>query len=240
MKKIIFLLFLVYVNFYGLAQNTADLDEKNGFREMKFGDSISNYKDMIPVSHSKDSSVIFYRKRNDKLTIAKNYTASVIYAFYKGHFFLVKIKIDTREGSTYLLHEMQNKYGKGFKNYPEREQYIWSGKRVLMFFTFYINNESETIIVSKFFNDGIEKYNPENISRNEIYKKHPLSKFKSIPNENKRIMIGSEFGYSSTGYVTAHGLYGKNRLMYVKDSISKEKLINTILVISFCVIKDSF
>jgi len=130
MKKIIPILF-IFISFYGNSQSITILDDADGFRNLHFGDNITNYPSMKPFYYTKDSLYISYRKENDSLIFA-NANVDLIYTFFKGELMTVMIKTDDSLGSRRVLESFHKKYGKGRQQDPYLESYYWYGRKVIL------------------------------------------------------------------------------------------------------------
>ncbi len=128
MKKILLILIVLIAPFRLLtAQNLKALDEKNGFRDYKFGDSLSKFANLNLIEATKDSLTGYYIKTDDKLTIGEN-AVEIIYAFYRGQLYSVIIKTKGYINSRGLLKTIEELYGKGYQSNQYMEKYYWFGK----------------------------------------------------------------------------------------------------------------
>ena len=148
MKNYISIFLLIFsVHCYG--QNMKALDNKFGFREMKFGDSITKFDDLVPIEYSNDSSSIFYKRTGDKLTIGSTEVA-LSYGFYKGVLYSIYIKTKGYENSRSLLKTLEEMYGKGYQSNRYIEEYSWYGKKVsLSYDENSINHNADILMYSK-------------------------------------------------------------------------------------------
>lgn len=123
-----FLLLFLTVGFFARAQSTKDLDEKNGFREMKFGTPIDSFKGLKIIEESGD--YIFYEKENDAKNIGDFQLETIYYGFYKGWFYVVVLETPGYSDSRGILGTLEELYGKGYQSNPYIEKYYWFGKKV--------------------------------------------------------------------------------------------------------------
>lgn len=124
------LLIIFFASFSSTGQNIKALDEKNGFRDMKFGSDISTFQNMKEVERSSDELSIYYIKTDDKLKIGTGEVQKITYGFYKGKLYVVLIKINGLTNSRDVLLVMQELYGNGYKSNEYIEEYFWLGKKV--------------------------------------------------------------------------------------------------------------
>ncbi len=134
------------------AQNKKMLDEKNGFREFKFGmnaDSIPNLKLV-----ESDGFCNYYEKTDEKLKIGDYDVKSITYGFYRGKLDFIFIEIKGYNNSRGILNIFESQYGKGYQSNPYIEKYYWFAKTVtLSYDENSINNNANIIIHSKMFDD---------------------------------------------------------------------------------------
>lgn len=134
MRNALFLLLL----FAGLlrparAQSLADLDEKNGFRDVMFGQSIATVKGLVPLSKSPANSRE-YKRPSDLLKIEGEPLKSITYTFYRGVLSEVVVKYTTEAARTKLLQSLQLAYGYGVDSTLAAgpDGTMWIGKKVGM------------------------------------------------------------------------------------------------------------
>lgn len=134
MKSALSLLFL----FIGLlrparAQSLDDLDEKNGFRDVTFGQTIATVGGLIPLSKSPANSRK-YQRPADVLKIDGEPLKSITYTFYRGLLSAVVVKYTTAAARAKLLQSLQLAYGYGVDSTLAAGPAgtIWLGKNVGM------------------------------------------------------------------------------------------------------------
>ena len=163
--KNILLLFLLCLSFYGFSQNLPTLDEKNGFREMKFGDSVSKFKDLVILEYDNDSSSRFYSRTHDKLTIGSA-EVTLVYGFYMGQMSSVHIKTKGYVNSAELLRVLIELYGKGYQSNEYIEHYVWYGQKVNMSYKKNsIIDDSSILMWSKIIQDQKDKDQKEKVEK---------------------------------------------------------------------------
>lgn len=156
--KNISLLLLLCSTLLSQAQNLKALDEKNGFREMKFGSDIKEFPAMSPIEYESDSLIIFYKLTDDKLKIGSHEVERITYGFYKDKFYLVMIKINGYSNSRGVLDVMTELYGKGDKSNRYIEKYYWSGDAVWASYSENsITNDAMIYFSSKTISDRVKK-----------------------------------------------------------------------------------
>jgi hypothetical protein len=163
MKKILLIVTIILSNSI-IAQNLKALDDKNGFREYKFGDTITKFTNLKVIESNKDSTNVFYKRTDDKLTIGE-YEVELIYGFYKGQFSTLFIKTKGYTNSRGVLKTLIELYGKGFQDNKYIEKYSWTGNLVrLSYDENSATNNASTLMYSlgisaKKKNDEQEKVN---------------------------------------------------------------------------------
>jgi len=112
-----------------LAGATA-LDEKNGFRDLTFGDEIDSVDGLTPVEGEGADSTWYVRER-DSMSIGTASLASIRYNFYKGQLAVVQL---TAAGSDCdaLQETLRDSYGKGSKTSKLVPRSWWIGSLVSM------------------------------------------------------------------------------------------------------------
>lgn len=130
MKKILLLLAFLCFSVSLIAQSTKELDAKNGFRDHKFGDDISTFKDMVEIESGPDGLNKFYRMTGDKLSIGSSELKKISYGFYKDKFYAVSIETEGYSNSRGVLKALQELYGRGSKDNRYIEEYKWFGSKV--------------------------------------------------------------------------------------------------------------
>ena len=129
-KKITFLVCFLSIACFTMGQDIDALDIKNGFREFTFGDSITKFNNMIPLTYSNDSLDVIYRKSNDKLMLGSA-SISINYTFYNHRLMQISIASKGDVESQILLHELEVMYGKGDSDPKSSEQkFTWKGEKI--------------------------------------------------------------------------------------------------------------
>lgn len=147
--KYLIIAILITLSLNAASQNLKALDEKMGFREMKFGDSISKFDDLVGVEYSNDSSSIYYIRTNDKLTIGST-EVSLTYGFYKNKFYSVFIKTKGYSNSKSILKTLIEMYGKGYQSNRYIDDFSWYGKKVsLSYDENSISGDAQVLMYSK-------------------------------------------------------------------------------------------
>jgi len=160
MKKIV-LSFLILTSILANAQNINALDDKYGYGNLHFEDSISLFQTMKQFDQTKDSQFRFYRKADETLVI-NNANVDIIYTFFKGQFSTVLIKSLDSLGSRQVLRHFQKLYGLGKQNDPYLQNYFWNGRLVLLSYYENVNTLQSNIFISsikmKLKYEGRDKY----------------------------------------------------------------------------------
>jgi len=148
--KVLLVLILAFASGSIKAQDLKALDDKYGFRDMKFGTDISEYQTMSLVESSKDSLTKYYIKTDEKLNIGKFDLKSINYGFYKGKLFFVYIKTKGYINSRGVLATLEELYGKGYQSNQYIDNYDWFGNLVVASYDENsITNDAKIMIDSK-------------------------------------------------------------------------------------------
>jgi hypothetical protein len=106
----------------------AYLDFKNGFRDLKFGDSPTN--DMVLKEDGGDSK--YYFRPRDELTIGRAHMDRLVYGFYKNRLAAVLINTKGLWNSRALLDVLRQAYGYGSQPNEFMQRYTWRSARVII------------------------------------------------------------------------------------------------------------
>lgn len=133
MRNALLLLLFVGLIPAARAQSLDDLDEKNGFRDVTFGQALSTVKGLVPLSKSPANSRE-YKRPADLLKIEGEPLKSITYTFYRGVLSEVVVKYTTAAARAKLLQSLQLAYGYGVDSTLAAGPAgtIWLGKRVGM------------------------------------------------------------------------------------------------------------
>jgi hypothetical protein len=134
MKKILFFSVFLCLSVSLIAQNLKALDTKNGFRDFKFGDDISTFKDLVEIEIGKDGLTKFYSITDDKLAIGTSELEKISYGFYKDKLFAITIATKGYSNSRGVLKALQELYGNGTQENRFMEKYTWWGSKVWAFY----------------------------------------------------------------------------------------------------------
>jgi hypothetical protein len=105
--------------------HTEFLDYKDGFRGMKFGTSVSDFKGLTPYRDR--GTVKAYKKADDDLNIGNVTAQEIIYIFVHDKFYAVSIHADQANGRN-LLKIFQAAFGPGAHPDGPQSQWFWTGK----------------------------------------------------------------------------------------------------------------
>ncbi len=121
----IFLLFIV-IPITVIGQNIKSLDEKYGFREMKFETHFSSIKNLVKVEEG------FYKSTTENLKLGDYKLSEVTYSFYKDQLYIILIQTKGLINSRGVLKILQQAYGEGIQSNEYIERYYWDGEKTLM------------------------------------------------------------------------------------------------------------
>lgn len=105
--------------------HTEFLDYKDGFRGVKFGANVKDFKNL--EVYRDRGPVKVYRKTDEDLNIGTASVTNIIYIFVHDKFFAVAIHADARNGAN-LLKVFQAAFGAGAHPEGGPSQYFWTGK----------------------------------------------------------------------------------------------------------------
>ena len=147
MKKAISLFIITLTIFFCQAQEFKALDEKNGFRDYKFGIPTEEISNLKLVEASKDSLTKVYSKTDDKKQIGEYDVENIYYSFYKNKLSFILLKTKGYLNSRGVLNVLVSLYGNGFQSNKYIEEYYWLGKVVTLSYKENSINNNATIII---------------------------------------------------------------------------------------------
>jgi hypothetical protein len=103
-----------------------DLDSKNGFRDLTFGDPPTN--SMVLKDEAGEKK--YYTRPEDDLSIGGARADQVIYGFAKNRLSTILIQTKGLTNSRALLEVLRHAYGPGSQSDPSLPRYTWRGSRV--------------------------------------------------------------------------------------------------------------
>jgi hypothetical protein len=142
MRINLFVMVFILLNLTGFGQNLKALDDKNGFREARFGMSQGSFKNLIFVSRNIQEGFIYeekYKMNNDDLHIGDFNLDAIHYNFYKGQLISIIIEVNNDYSNQIgVLKVLEAAYGKGLvgeNTFPyKHNDYAWDGKLVRMYY----------------------------------------------------------------------------------------------------------
>lgn len=108
------------------------LDVKNGFRQFRFGEDVSQYPDLKPKSNREMGGMRYYTHTSENLKVGGAALKSIAYAFYKDKLAAVFIQTEDVTNSLALRDALRSQYTSGYRSNPYIEHYFWFGKVVTM------------------------------------------------------------------------------------------------------------
>ena len=109
----------------------ADLDRKNGFRDVRFGDSVESLHGLDRIDS--DGPLQLYSRAADSKRIGGSELERIGYGFTGNR--LSRIIIYAKAGAanaSALLRAVERTYGPASRPDPDRGEYVWQGRRVRM------------------------------------------------------------------------------------------------------------
>lgn len=131
MRKLL-LLCLLLAPVLGWGQTTKELDQKNGFRDLKFGAPALGLTGLKVVMRSGGN--VFYSRPADNMNVGAAALENIVYVFYKGQLKSVIITTKGSANGSALLAALRASYGLGEQKNKYLEEYTWAGETVYMSF----------------------------------------------------------------------------------------------------------
>jgi hypothetical protein len=142
MRTILFASLFILSRLISNGQDLKALDDKNGFREAKFGMFQGSFKNLIFVSRDIREGFTYeekYKMNNDDLHIGDFILDAIYYNFYKGQLISIIIEVNNDYSNQIgVLKVLEAAYGKGLvgeNTFPyKHNDYAWDGKLVRMYY----------------------------------------------------------------------------------------------------------
>ena len=108
------------------------LDTKNGFRQFRFGEDVSQYPALKAKSNKEMGGMRYYTHTSENLKVGGADLQSIAYAFYKDKLAAIFIQTEDVTNTLALRDVLCSQYTSGYRSNPYIEHYFWFGKRVTM------------------------------------------------------------------------------------------------------------
>jgi len=156
MKKLLIGVLLFSFNTYTFSKSF----ESNGFRNIKWQESISKYEAVMHLTSEKGSAKKFYVKENDKMFLGNITLSSIIYIFYNGKFSSVVIQTDQSVTNlSQVLIELKKKFGKPFYANKYINKYRWKNENTTVSLKCYSSSHKCSIKYDSIIMRNLEKNN---------------------------------------------------------------------------------
>lgn len=103
------------------------LDDKYGFREVKFGTPLSAFSDLTPYKQEGDRQM--YQRKKENLFLGKYRFNNITYTFYRGKLSAILCTVTGLDNVRGISQALQRAYGPGRATRTGKE---WAGRRVKM------------------------------------------------------------------------------------------------------------
>lgn len=115
------------------AINLNALDEKHGFRDLKFGDPLGDGFEQIGAMG--DAGMVLYVRRSDSLRIGEADMESIHYTFYRGRFYSVTLTPANKTEFVRLGEVFIKAYGRPIHDDsdPSNEYFVWNAVKTMLF-----------------------------------------------------------------------------------------------------------
>ena len=124
MKKVIIGISIFIFNFHAFANGF----ESSGFRDMKWEEPISKYKDVMQLTSEENKLRKFYTKNNDEMSYGNIKLSSISYIFYRGKF--SSVIFQTNKSTLYskqLFNMFEKAFGKPAYSNKYTKKFQWKG-----------------------------------------------------------------------------------------------------------------
>lgn len=106
------------------------LDEKNGFRDLKFGSPVGQLQGAVLVKEQ--GQIAAYSRPSDALKIGEATISAIYYVYYKGRLMSVRLFCTDANNGRTMMDGFVMQYGPGYQRNKYIESYSWSGELVSM------------------------------------------------------------------------------------------------------------
>jgi len=102
----------------------------NGFRELKWGDSLSKYKNSF-VLFQKGEGITLYKRKNEKLSIGSAKITNLVYSFQSDQFTGVIFHTEGKDNKTAIIEQLDTKFSKNRRKPSSDDSFVsWINKNV--------------------------------------------------------------------------------------------------------------
>jgi hypothetical protein len=117
------------------AQGKKALDEKYGFREMKFESDVSAYPDLVklPVEDANGPQQL-YTRPSDQLKVGDATLSAIVYEFYNGKLATVTLETVGTNNTIALQDALRAQYGPGYPALKFTDEVLWTSSKVRMYY----------------------------------------------------------------------------------------------------------
>lgn len=122
------------------------LDEKNGFRDLRFGIDTAEVKGRLPLRT--EDGIDYFTRPADSPKIGGSQVA-IYYGFYKGKLLTVGLTAPDKANGQALLSALVSSYGLPAQANKHIESYVWNGAAVVMTADFSKTLKPQVFIVSR-------------------------------------------------------------------------------------------
>ena len=208
--KILWVLFLITILFIGprtsyAIPKTFPYGEPLGFREMKWGDDISDYPEMKLLFFA-DGDMEELCKINEDLNIFNFKANNIIYRFYRGKFEGVKITYKLNYYDS-ILNFAYNKWGKETLNNKNLQEISWKGKKSLVII------EKDRYATLKIL------YRSTDFNVNPSYKEREFGKLFIEPKGLNGLYIGDSFIKHEKNLIFSFKDFDNKRYYHLRDNL---------------------
>jgi len=154
MKKL-----LIGVLVFSFNVSTFSFENKsNGFRELKWEESITKYKNVMHLTSESGKPRKFYVRKSDEMSFGDLTLTSIIYVFYKGKFSSAIIQTDKSVTNLrQALSQLKKKFGKPFYANKYTNKYRWKDQTTVIQLKCYSSSHKCSIIYNSVAMSNLKK-----------------------------------------------------------------------------------
>ena len=145
----------------------ANANESNGFRKIKWEESITRYKNVMHLTSDEGKPRKFYVIKNNEMSFGEITLTSIIYVFYKGKFSSVIIQTDQSVTNlSQALSQLKKKFGKPFYANKYTNKYRWKDRTTAIQLKCYSSSHKCSIIYNSVAMSNLKKTDSEASAKN--------------------------------------------------------------------------
>lgn len=146
-----FALVMLFIFFQVNSQDIKKLDEKNGFKTIKFGMNVDSLKKKTPMllveSHPKTKTYYYSVSSLEFKKVGNAFIDKVYICSYNNKVYAIMLETKGFGNSRAILDVFESAYGAGYKDNKYIESYLWSSPNILLSYDENSTNRNADIMI---------------------------------------------------------------------------------------------